>query len=170
MTLVLLTGGARSGKSALALRLARDAGKSVVFIATAEPRDEEMTARIEQHRDERPEAWRTIEEPLALAQAIRAAGDDATIVVDCLTLWVANVLERGRDPIPEGEDAARAAATRDGLVVVVTNEVGAGIVPTEPLARAYRDALGAVNAAWANVADRALLVVAGRVLELERYG
>jgi adenosyl cobinamide kinase/adenosyl cobinamide phosphate guanylyltransferase len=163
MTLVLFLGGARSGKSRLALERARDAGAPVTFIATGEPRDDEMTERIERHRRERPESWQTVEEPLDLGDALAMVPAGGTAIVDCLSLWVANALEAGLelDGAALGVVAARAE-----LTVAVTNEVGMGIVPDNALARAYRDELGRVNAAWAAAADEAYLVVAGRTVTL----
>jgi adenosyl cobinamide kinase/adenosyl cobinamide phosphate guanylyltransferase len=169
MGYVLVLGGARSGKSALAVRLGRDAGLPVTFIATATPGDDEMGLRIEQHRSERPPEWSTVEEPLDLVAAIQAAPTGAFVIVDCLTLWVANLLE-GHLPAGEiqalAEQAARELSMRHA--VVVTNEVGLGIVPDNELARAFRDVLGAVNVAFANCAERSLLMVAGRSLELRK--
>jgi adenosyl cobinamide kinase/adenosyl cobinamide phosphate guanylyltransferase len=160
MTLVVYVGGARSGKSRLALERALAAGAPVTFIATGEAGDDEMAERIELHRRERPEGWRTIEEPVRLADALAAVPEGETALVDCLSFWVANVLG-------EEDDAALSAAVgRDGLTIAVTNEVGMGIVPDNALARTYRDALGRVNAAWARAADEAYLVVAGRTLAL----
>lgn len=168
MALVLLTGGARSGKSRVALHLAERSGAAVTFIATAEAGDQEMADRIALHRAERPPGWHTVEEPLDLRGAIAGAPGGACVVVDCLSLWVANLLSRHDGAAVEAaaREAARVAARRDGLVVAVTNEVGSGIVPMTPLGRAYRDVLGRVNATWAAAADRALLVVAGRALVL----
>jgi adenosyl cobinamide kinase/adenosyl cobinamide phosphate guanylyltransferase len=170
--LTLLLGGARSGKSRLAVRLAQEPGAPVVYVATGERRDEEMRERIEQHRAERPAGWTTVEEPLELVRAIRDAPDDTTVVVDCLSLWVANALERGPADEVEalGAAAAEAAAARRGLTIAVSNEVGLGIVPMHPLGRAYRDLLGRVNADWCEAADDAYFVVAGRTLALERLG
>jgi adenosyl cobinamide kinase/adenosyl cobinamide phosphate guanylyltransferase len=169
MGYVLVLGGARSGKSALAVRLGRDSGLPVTFIATATPGDDEMGLRIEQHRSERPPEWSTVEEPLDLVAAIQAAPAGAFVIVDCLTLWVANLLEAHR-PAGEiqalAEQAARELSMRHA--VVVTNEVGLGIVPDNELARAFRDVLGAVNVAFANCAERSLLMVAGRSLELRK--
>lgn len=169
MGLLLLLGGARSGKSALALRLAHDHRGPVVVVATAEPLDDEMRERIRRHRSERPDGWQTVEEPCALGEAIAGAPAGALVVVDCLTLWVSNLLGRG-DSEDEIERTARAAAAmaaaRPGPVVAVSNEVGLGIVPATPLGRTYRDVLGRTNAAFAAAAERSLLVVAGRVLEL----
>jgi len=161
--LTFLLGGARSGKSALALRLAARHDE-VVFVATGEARDEEMRERIARHRAERPAHWRTVEEPLRLRAAIESVPPGACLVVDCLSLWVANLLEAGE---PADEEAARAARTRPGPTIAVSNEVGLGLVPTTPLGREYRDVLGRVNAAWAAAAERAFLVVAGRALRLE---
>lgn len=158
MTLVVYVGGARSGKSRLAVERARAEGAPVVFVATGEARDAEMADRIARHRAERPAEWQTVEEPLDLERALRDAPPGATVIVDCLSLWVAN---GGR-----GDGAVEAAAARDGLTIAVTNEVGLGIVPDNALARAYRDDLGRVNAAWAAAADEALFVVAGRTLRL----
>jgi adenosyl cobinamide kinase/adenosyl cobinamide phosphate guanylyltransferase len=139
-----------------------------VFVATAEAGDEEMRERIARHREERPAAWTTVEEPVRLEAAVTAAPPDACLVVDCLSLWVANVLDR---PVAEIEDeaarAAAAASTRAGLTIAVSNEVGLGLVPDNPMGRAYRDVLGRVNATWAREAGEAYLVVAGRALRLE---
>ena len=166
MSLVVLVGGARAGKSALAVKLAREWDGPVVYVATAEAGDDEMALRISRHRDERPAEWRTIEEPVALREALEAVGTDAYAIVDCLTLWVANLLERGDDVVAEAEAAAEIAATRDAPTIVITNEVGLGIVPATSLGREYRDVLGAVNAAFVSRADEAVLVVAGRTLPL----
>ena len=165
MTLALLIGGARSGKSRLALERAEREGAPVWFIATGEALDAEMTDRIERHRAERPAGWTTVEEPVALERALAGVPDGTTAVVDCLSLWVANVFESR--PVEElSAAAARVAAARPGLTIAVTNEVGLGIVPDNALERAYRDALGRVNAQWAAAAGEAHLVVAGRTLAL----
>jgi adenosyl cobinamide kinase/adenosyl cobinamide phosphate guanylyltransferase len=168
MSLVLLLGGARSGKSALAVRFAGDAA---TLIATATALDDEMKERIRLHRAERPSGWSTVEEPLALAAALGAVGADRPVVVDCLSLWVANLIQDGRsdDAIEEeARTAAVIAAGRPEPTIAVSNEVGLGVVPATPLGRRYRDVLGRVNATWAADAERVLLVVAGRVLELDR--
>ena len=166
MTLVLYIGGARSGKSRLALERARAGDAPVVFVATGEAGDDEMHERIERHKAERPAEWTTIEEPLDLAGALARVPDGATALVDCLSLWVANVFETG--PAEElGARAAARAAERSGLTIAVTNEVGLGIVPDNALARRYRDVLGRVNATWAAAAGEAYFVVAGRALRLE---
>lgn len=170
MSLVLLIGGARAGKSALALELADGWRGDVVFIATAETRDDEMAARVAAHRAGRPAAWKTIEEPLDLRAALDSL-DDEYAIVDCITLWVANLLERGDsedDILAEAEQVAGLASARQSPIVVVTNEVGLGVVPATPLGRAYRDVLGGVNRRLANRAQSAYLVVAGRALPLAR--
>ena len=163
MTLVVLLGGARSGKSALAVELAAAEGRPVTFLATGEAGDEEMAARIERHRSERPAEWETIEEPVELERALASVGEGRTAIVDCLSLWAANV---GAAAEEAAEPAARAAAARAGLTIAVSNEVGLGIVPDNALARAYRDTLGRVNATWVAYADEAYFVVAGRRLAL----
>lgn len=170
MPLVLLIGGARSGKSELALRMASRQSAPVVFVATAQAGDTEMVERIAQHRHERPASWRTIEEPLRLRETIEAAASDSCVVVDCLTLWTANALAElgAAEAEARAATAAAAASARHGLTIAVTNEVGLGIVPDNPLARSYRDLLGRVNTIWAEAADRAYLLVAGRALALGR--
>ena len=170
MPLVFLLGGARSGKSSLAVRLAEESAAPVVFVATAELRgEEEMRARIDSHRAERPEGWTTVKEPLDLSRALAAAPEAASVVVDCLTLWVANGLEAGLEDVEverRAREVAQVAAARGALTIVVSNEVGLGIVPETPLGRRFRDVLGRVNALFAAAAERASLVVAGRELEL----
>jgi adenosylcobinamide kinase / adenosylcobinamide-phosphate guanylyltransferase len=170
VTLTFVTGGARSGKSSLALRLAVAAGTPVAMIATAEARDAEMAERIAAHRRERPASWRTLEEPLDLAGALRGLASDELAIVDCLSLWVSNLLERAEPAAIEqlAAEAAALAAAHGGGCVAVSNEVGMGIVPANELARSYRDVLGRVNALWAEAADEALFAVSGRVMRLER--
>jgi adenosyl cobinamide kinase/adenosyl cobinamide phosphate guanylyltransferase len=168
VSLVVLLGGARSGKSALAVRLA---GQQATFVATGAAEDEEMAERIRRHRAERPAGWTTIEEPIALGAALDSVASEEALVVDCLSLWVSNLLAAGWEDAAVEEEAAAAAqqaAARTGSTIVVSNEVGLGIVPANPLARRYRDLLGLVNRAFVAEADRALLVVAGRGIELER--
>lgn len=170
--LTLILGGARSGKSAFAEQQAKEvAGDNVLFVATAEARDEEMRRRIERHRRLRPAAWRTVEAPRQVGHAIREHVADAqAVVVDCLTLLVSNVLAEWDDPwAEEAAEAVRnevaeliaAAHTVKAHVFVVSNEVGFGLVPTSPLGRAYRDLLGEANCRVAAVADRVYLLIAG---------
>ena len=168
--LVVLVGGARAGKSALAADLARRWEGPVVYVATAEAGDEEMRLRIERHRAERPAEWTTVEEPLRLREALVGLDDGALAVVDCLTLWVANLLERGdseEEIVVEAGAVAAAARARAAPIVVVTNEVGLGIVPATPSGRAYRDLLGRVNSTFVGQADRAAFIVAWRLLPLD---
>jgi adenosylcobinamide kinase/adenosylcobinamide-phosphate guanylyltransferase len=169
MALTLLLGGARSGKSSLALRRARRFDGPVVFVATGEAGDDEMAERIARHRAERPPAWTTVEAPLELAAALALVPAEACVVVDCLSLWVANLLLRGDDEqavMAGAIEAARLAAERAAPTIAVTNEVGMGVVPVHELGRRYRDVLGRVNVAWADAAAAAALVVAGRPLAL----
>jgi adenosylcobinamide kinase / adenosylcobinamide-phosphate guanylyltransferase len=169
MALTVLLGGARSGKSALAQRLAGRWNGPVTVVATGQARDDEMAERIARHRAARPAGWKTVEEPLELEAALAACGGNTLVVVDCLTLWVSNLLERGlTDAEVEARSraAAATAAGRRAPTMAVSNEVGSGIVPAEPPARRYRDLLGQVNAAWAAEAGQALLLVAGRAVPL----
>jgi adenosyl cobinamide kinase/adenosyl cobinamide phosphate guanylyltransferase len=170
MPLTFLVGGARSGKSSLAARLASEWEGPVVFLATAEVREDgELAARIALHRLERPAGWQTVEEPLDLIGQLGLVPDEAFLLVDCLTFWAANALEAGwSDEEIErvAVDAAALAAARVAPTVIVSNEVGMGIVPSTPLGRSFRDVQGRVNAVFAAHADRACLVVAGRTLEL----
>jgi adenosylcobinamide kinase / adenosylcobinamide-phosphate guanylyltransferase len=170
MALTFLLGGARSGKSALAVRSASSWSGPVVFVATGTAVDEEMAERIRRHRAERPPGWTTVEEPVQLHEVLRRVPIDACLLVDCLSLWVANVLEDGwQDDAVEEEATAVAAtaASREAMTVVVSNEVGLGVVPETPLGRRYRDVLGRVNAIFADAASEPLLVVAGRKIRLE---
>jgi adenosyl cobinamide kinase/adenosyl cobinamide phosphate guanylyltransferase len=169
MPLTLLLGGAGSGKSSLAVRRAAAWEGPVLVVATAEAGDEEMAARIERHRAARPEAWRTVEEPLDLRGALGSAADEAFVVVDCLTLWTANALEAGwsdEETVAAAAETAGLAAARRSPTLVVSNEVGLGLVPQAPLGRRYRDVHARVNALFAAAAGQAYLVVAGRTLEL----
>jgi adenosylcobinamide kinase/adenosylcobinamide-phosphate guanylyltransferase len=168
MSLVVLLGGARSGKSQLAVQLAERAQVPVVFLATGEAGDEEMADRIARHRDERSPSWETVEEPVELERAIRGVSGESTLIVDCLSLWVSNLIHAwGWAEIEAAAaTAAVAASARAGLTVAVSNEVGLAIVPDNALARAYRDLLGRVNALWVDAADTSYFVVAGRAIEL----
>lgn len=166
--LILLLGGARSGKSDLAVRLAAAQPAPVILIATAEAGDSEMAERIERHRDERPVEWDTVEAPLELEDAIGQVPADHCVIVDDLTLWVANMLADHDQLEIEtlAGQAAWAAAARPGVTIVVSNETGLGIVPDNALARRYRDLLGRVNSSWAEAADESYFLVAGRLLAL----
>lgn len=166
----LILGGARSGKSALALRRAAQAGRAVAWIATAEAKDAEMAARIARHRAERPAHWRTVEEPLRLAAVLRRlASPESCVVVDCLTLWLSNLLLAADAPLLERETAAllEALPALPGDVILVANEVGLGIVPENALARRFRDEAGRLNQAVAAVCERITFVAAGLPLVLK---
>jgi len=177
LKIVLVTGGARAGKSRWAEEEAlRAAGQSVTYVATAEPRDEEMTRRIAAHRAERPDGWTTVEAPIDVPGATFSAATPA-VLLDCVTVWVSNLMllegeqettdsagsadgveARVREAVDGLLDAAR---NRDGLLLIVTNEVGLGLVPDNPLGRLYRDLLGWVNARIAREAREVMLMVAG---------
>ncbi|HUC32978.1 MAG TPA: bifunctional adenosylcobinamide kinase/adenosylcobinamide-phosphate guanylyltransferase [Ilumatobacteraceae bacterium] len=172
--LTFLIGGARSGKSTLAVQLGERFGGPVTFVATAEAFDDDLAARITRHRDERPSTWTTIEEPVDLAAAVRSVADDSLVIVDCLTVWLANlavrvmpteqILRSAHDMVDElCARRARGAAP----AVVVSNEVGMGIVPDNEPSRSFRDELGRVNQLVAAAADTTLLLVAGRAVQLE---
>jgi len=190
--MVLILGGARSGKSALAEQLAAGSGRSVAFIATAMASDDEMRERIARHRASRPKGWHTLEEPLDLAGAVRQASEVADVLLlDCVTLWLGNVLSqesRQHERHDEGEEfyttgklfderALKESEAMLGVVqslgpnktlIAVTNEVGLGIVPAYPLGRLYRDTLGYVNQRLAQAADRVYLMVAGLAVDIKR--
>jgi adenosylcobinamide kinase / adenosylcobinamide-phosphate guanylyltransferase len=170
MAFTLLLGGARSGKSTLAVEIASRHDGPVLFVATAEAGDDEMAARVRDHRAARPPTWETVERPTGLLDAIDEVRHDVFVVVDCLTLWVSNELGLGRsvtDVQLQAEGIAARLAERTGPSIVVSNEVGLGIVPVNELARTYRDLLGRVNGAFAARAERSYLVVAGLGLPLE---
>jgi adenosylcobinamide kinase/adenosylcobinamide-phosphate guanylyltransferase len=167
----LILGGARSGKSAFAERLAGGSGLAVRYVATAQALDEEMRARIEQHRRRRDAAWATIEEPLALAEALaRAAGPGRLVLVDCLTLWLSNLMLAGRDVAAERARLLAGLGVCRGPVVLVSNEVGQGVVPDNALARRFVDEAGLLHQAVAAVAGRVVLMVAGLPLLLKPAG
>jgi adenosylcobinamide kinase/adenosylcobinamide-phosphate guanylyltransferase len=173
--LTVLTGGARSGKSDLAERLAAASTASVTFIATATAGDADMAARIARHQTSRSDQWRTIEEPLDLVGALTDAGDIGPVIVDCLTLWTSNhlfggVTGAGGSLIEVADAVAALAVSRLWPTIVVTNEVGFGIHPDTELVRSYRDLLGLVNRSFTSVAARTWLVVAGRVVPLGEPG
>ena len=164
MSLSFVLGGARSGKSAYALRLAEglaDGGR-LVMVATAQALDDEMAARIARHRAERGEAWATVEAPLALEDAVRGLRPRDVAVVDCPTLWLSNLLAAEAD-IADRTEALIAAleASPADHVILISNEVGQGIVPENPLARRFRDEAGWMHQAIAGACDRVVFVQAG---------
>jgi adenosylcobinamide kinase/adenosylcobinamide-phosphate guanylyltransferase len=159
---ILVMGGARSGKSRYAQGLAESVPLAKIFLATAQAGDREMSERIAKHRQDRDESWTTREEPLALPEALhREAGAGRIVLVDCLTLWLSNVLLSGADPAAATEALKAAVGAAGGPLVLVSNEVGGGIVPDTPLGRAFRDAQGRLNQDIAGVCDRVVLVAAG---------
>jgi adenosylcobinamide kinase/adenosylcobinamide-phosphate guanylyltransferase len=185
--LILILGGARSGKSSFAERLARKSERSIAFIATAQAGDKDMQARIERHRADRPASWLTIEEPLALALALQQAALSADVILlDCLTLWLSNLL------LADGSFADEQFSTKNKIryqeqaltmidallselaqlaphktLIIVTNEVGLGIVPPTLSGLVYRDLLGFVNQRVATAANRVYLMVAGHALDIK---
>jgi adenosylcobinamide kinase/adenosylcobinamide-phosphate guanylyltransferase len=171
VSLTLITGGARSGKSTFAEQLATAHQGNVLFLATAEARDDDMAARIAQHQAERPAHWRTLEEPLYVARALAEAEPAPLVLLDCVTLWVTNLLLR------DGTDWQQARAELDALLawyrarpvdlLVVTNEVGLGIVPADPLSRTFRDWLGLFNQRLAAEANAVYLMVSGLPVEVK---
>jgi adenosylcobinamide kinase/adenosylcobinamide-phosphate guanylyltransferase len=158
----LILGGARSGKSRLALQWAQDAAPFRILIATAQAFDDEMRARIALHQEERDETWRTEETPMELAQAIRThAKPGQVVLVDCLTLWLSNILLAGRDVKREADALADAVREAKGPLILVSNEVGHGIVPATPLGRAFRDEQGRLNQLIAQACEAVAFVAAG---------
>ena len=174
-----VSGGARSGKSGFAERLARETGRPLVYLVTMVASDDELVARIAAHRRDRPADARTIEAPRDPAGALAAVDGESCVLLDCLSLWVSNrLIELGEAPSldavavldaelqAEAERLIAIAGEREGETIVVTNEVGAGLVPEYPLGRHYRDLLGRVNQRVAASAHRAWLMVSGRPLPL----
>jgi adenosylcobinamide kinase / adenosylcobinamide-phosphate guanylyltransferase len=178
--LILLLGGARAGKSSMALRLAEEheqkTESKVCFIATAQALDEDMSARIARHRAERSTSWATIEEPYRIDEALRQASDAGIIILDCLTLLVSNWLLRNEDDSQceqvvrqiTGDFLQRAREQRQ-TIICVSNEVGLGVVPETRLGRIFRDALGRVNQDFAEAADEVYLLVAGLPLRIKPH-
>ena len=169
----LILGGARSGKSRLAERLAAESGLAVTYIATSQPLDGEMSVRVQQHRARRPAHWGLVEEPLALARVLREqAGADTCLLVDCLTLWLTNLLML--------DDPARLSAERDALLdclsdlpgrlLLVSNETGLGVVPLGELTRRYVDEAGWLHQALAERCERVVFTVAGLPMVLKGEG
>ena len=167
MTIILITGGARSGKSLRAETRALSFPGRPVYIATAEALDAEMRARIARHQARRGNDWIEREAPLALVEALDATDGGGARLVDCLTLWLSNLMHADRDCAQEAAHLADALARQSSPVVLVTNEVGLGIVPDNALARAFRDAAGILNQTIARVADEAEFVVAGLPMKLK---
>ena len=162
--IILITGGARSGKSQYAERRALEMGSRPLYVATAEANDEEMAQRIAEHRKRRDTQWRTIEEPLELSEALLTErGTTDCALVDCLTLWMSNLLIRHDDKYAREkvEELVEKLPQLNFHLVFVTNEVGSGIVPDNPLARKFRDLAGWTNQRMAQAANEVILMVAG---------
>jgi adenosylcobinamide kinase/adenosylcobinamide-phosphate guanylyltransferase len=171
MALTLVLGGARSGKSGFAQAQAEAQaaaqGGRLAMIVTGQAFDDEMRARIAQHRRDRGDAWRTVEVPLDLPQALGCLHEDDVVVVDCLTLWLSNLMLAERDCVPETESLLAALAGMKNPVWLVSNEVGLGIVPENALARRFRDEAGRLHRLLAAQADRVVLMVAGLPLTVK---
>ncbi|MEM7781093.1 MAG: bifunctional adenosylcobinamide kinase/adenosylcobinamide-phosphate guanylyltransferase [Pseudomonadota bacterium] len=159
-------GGARSGKSRLALASAQSLPGPHVFIATAQAFDDEMRERIDRHRHERDERWRTIEAPLELASAVEEAGS-SVVLIDCCTLWLSNVMLAEREVGKEVDRLLAAIQGSSAQIVLVSNEVGSGIVPDNKLGRDFRDEQGRLNQSLAAISERVELVVAGLPLRIK---
>ena len=165
---LLVLGGARSGKSAYAERLVTESGLDRIVIATARAGDKEMLKRIAEHRKRRGVGWRTVETPDKLEYALTAeAGEGKAVLVDCLTLWLSNIMHARADTELRGQALADTARRLPGLIVFVSNEVGLGVVPETPLGRNFRDAQGRLNQAVAAVADRVVFMAAGLPMPLK---
>lgn len=170
MAIELILGGARSGKSALAERLARESWLAVTYIASATAGDGEMSERIAHHRARRPAEWRVVEEPLRLAEAMKAhATPDSCLIVDCLTLWLNNLLAAADETLfrSEREALLQALPNLPGRILLVSNEVGMGIVPLGELSRRFCDEAGRLHQDLAQVCDRVVFVAAGLPLVLK---
>ena len=172
--LILILGGVRSGKSRYAQQLASDVGNRVLFLATAEAGDDEMKHRIARHKSSRPESWRTIEEQMDIAGALRrnSAHSDA-IIIDCITIWLSNLLmhneKLSEQEMTMGIDRLIDAYEQgEATYIIVSGEVGMGIVPEHPLGRVFRDYLGLANQRLAAKADRVVLMVAGIPVDVKK--
>jgi adenosylcobinamide kinase / adenosylcobinamide-phosphate guanylyltransferase len=166
-----ITGGARSGKSAFAENLATGLGGRRAYLATAQALDAEMVARIEHHRKRRGSSWDTFEEPLAVEELVRKVnGRYQVLLLDCLTLWLSNIMARtDRDDDIHARIRGLSASLREfkGAVIVVSNEVGLGIVPDNPLARRFRDLAGFLNQEIARASDEAYFLAAGIPMKIK---
>ena len=169
MSCVLITGGARAGKSTYAQKLAADTSGKALFVATAEAKDEDMRLRIEKHRKSRPSNWKTLEVPVNVGDAInKSAGDFSAIIIDCITMLVSNIMLAAGDEasaesavLKEIDSLIKVMQSKSSDFILVSNEVGLGIVPDNELSRIYRDLLGRANQLLAQHADEVYLLVAG---------
>jgi adenosylcobinamide kinase/adenosylcobinamide-phosphate guanylyltransferase len=186
---VLITGGARSGKSTFAEQLAAHPGRPVIYIATAQVLDDEMAWRVKKHRQQRPSSWQLIEEPFDIPSVLEEIRDkDAVVLLDCVTIWLSNLMLKSFSSssdslypdtlIPEAEEkilvqVRKVAALAQKIapqVIMVTNEVGQGIVPDNPMSRSYRDLAGRSNQLLAHKADKVFWVISGYPLEVKQSG
>ncbi len=166
--IVLVVGGQRSGKSRYAERLVAASGRDPVYLAVATAGDSEMATRIAEHRAYRDARWRTLEEPLDIAAAIlRELGPGTAILVECVTLWLSNLIGAARDIGAAADGLIDALERAGGPVVLVSNEVGSGVIPDNALARRYADGLGSLNQRVAALATEVVLLVAGQPLVLK---
>ncbi len=158
----LILGGARSGKSALAEQLAKESGQQVIYIATATADDQEMAKRIEHHQQHRPKDWLLIEEPIHLTQTLQQqAAEERILLVDCLTLWLTNLLMKRADIQQHRESLLQLLPNLPGRLIMVSNEVGMGIVPMGEISRRFQDESGILHQALAQRCERVILTVAG---------
>jgi adenosylcobinamide kinase/adenosylcobinamide-phosphate guanylyltransferase len=167
---VLITGGSRSGKSRFAQRLALEWSFPVIYLATASAEDEEMKIRIKKHQQSRPSDWRTIEEKNDLIGVLTSLREVSTVIIDCLTLWISNLLFQGlkdEEILERAQRLKEFISTSDHRVILITNEVGWGIVPASKLGRRFRDLQGMVNQIMAEGADEVYLMVSGLPLKIK---
>ena len=168
--IILVLGGARSGKSSWALRYAEESYRACLFLATAEVLDDEMAERVRLHKASRGPAWKLIEEPLKISEILQADPDKTGIVlIDCMTIWLSNILlKKGKDAVLLYQDRLFEALSRtQQSVIMVSNEVGTGIVPEHPLGREFRDLAGVLNQKLAAIADKVVMTVAGIPLHIK---
>jgi adenosylcobinamide kinase / adenosylcobinamide-phosphate guanylyltransferase len=166
----LILGGVRSGKSRLAEQRAQESGLAVVYVATATPGDDELRSRIEEHRKRRPAGWLTVEEPYALARAVRKhVSEDCCIVIECLSLWLTNMLCTQSRQALEQERSALLSVVQEvpGHLIIVSNETGLGIVPIDALSRRFSEEAGVLHQDLARICDRVTFVAAGLSLPLK---
>jgi len=164
---ILILGGVKSGKSRLALEMAKQFPSPRLFVGTAEPFDEEMQEKIRRHQAERGPEWETLEEPLALAKVLEMTSDYGVCLIDCLTVWLGNLWHYQFDLEKEIETFCQVLARASGNLILVSNEIGLGPLPGEKAVRKYTEALGHLNQRVAFVCDRVYLVVAGLALTLK---
>jgi len=176
--LIFITGGARSGKSNFAEKMAISLGKSVAYLATAQPLDKEMTCRIEKHKNNRPVDWETYEEPIEVSKLVSHLGHEKEVIlIDCLTLLISNLLlikenkignpQMEEEIISEIKKLAENSSKATAQVIIVSNEVGMGLVPDNVIGRVYRDILGRANSIIANKADEVFMMISGIPLKIK---